>query len=219
MKNYNANWIKRRSKAIKKEKQIPHHEALDQASLESGFQNWKDFLNSGTPVIQTIHPGTLVRFKERNWLAVAVGQVEESVTCYRHWGTLRCLRHEISICRDQTQAAEFKPMRIVLPYGKWTCGDGTEVLFNRDYRPIWKKHPNGIVVAADPDEWVKFAVQEYLFGDHNTPDDDRDSYRICMNQLGDWGVQHDIPLMLDLFRQGVAAGDLTRLDKRSVYAN
>ena len=216
MKNYTENWIKRRAKQIKSGKQIPHHEALDQASKEAGFENWQHFLNSPTPPIQS---GILVRFKERSWLAIAVGQSGESVTCYTNWGTMRCLRSEISICRDQTEAASFKPMRIVMPYGKWTCTDGTEVLFNRDYRPIWKRHPNGVVVAADPDEWVKFAKQEYLFGDHNTPDEDRDSYRICIKQLGDWGVQHEVPVMLDLFRKAVASGDLTLLRKRSIYDN
>jgi len=216
MKNYNASWIKHRAKEIKKAKQIRHHEALDYASEEAGFQNWDHFLNSET---LQIHPGKLVRVKERNWLAVAVIQSDESVTCYTHRGTLRCLRSEISICRDQTQAASFKPMRIVMPYGRWTCADRTEVLFNRDYRPIWKKHPNGMVVAADPDEWVKFAKQEYFYSDVNNPDEDHGSYRICIHQLGDWGVQHGVPVMLDLFRQAVAAGDLSRLERRSIYDN
>src|SRR5438876_5461430 len=100
MKNYNANWVKRRAKAIKKEKQIPHHEALDQASLESGFENWKHFLNSEIPLVQTIHPGMLVRFKEGNLLAIAASQIDESVMCYTHWGKCHCLRREISVCRD-----------------------------------------------------------------------------------------------------------------------
>lgn len=219
MKHYNASWIKRRAKAIKKEKEIPHHEALNRACQEAGFQNWEHFLSSETPVVRTIHPGVLVRFKERNWLAVAVSQSDESVTCYTHWGDLRCLRSEISICRDQAQAGSFKPMRIVLPYGKWTCADGTEVLFNRDYRPIWRRHPNGMVVPADPDEWVNFVKQEYIFGELNTPNEDRGSYRVCINQLRDWGVEHEAPVMLKLFRQAVAAGDLRSLEKRSIYDN
>jgi hypothetical protein len=213
MENYNSDYVKRRAREIKKAKQIRHHEALDQASQEAGFQNWKHFLSSSTPAVRTIHPGMLVRFKDGNCLAIAVSQSDDSVTCYTHWGTLRCMRWEISICRDQTPATSFKPMRIVMPYGKWTCADGTEVLFNRDYRPIWKKHPNGKVVVAAPDEWVKFAKQEFLFGDHNAPDEDRDSYRICTNQLRDWGVQNNVPVMLDLFRQAVAEGDLSRLER------
>jgi hypothetical protein len=216
MKNYNENWVKHRAREIKKTEQILHHEALDRASKEAGFQNWKHFVNSKTP---PLHSGILVRVKERNWLAIAVSQSGESVMTYTHWGTLSCLRSEISVCRDQTQAALFRPMRIVMPYGKWTCADGMEVLFNRDYRPIWKKHPNGMVVTADPDEWVRFAKQEYFFGDHNTPDEDHVSYRICLQQLRDWGVQHGVPVMLDLFRQTIAEGDLTPLKRKSIYDN
>jgi len=216
MKNYNESWIKRRAKEIKRAKQIAHHEALDYASEEAGFQNWQHFLNSKT---SSIRPGLLVRFKAGKCLALAVSQKGESVMSYTDWGTLHCLRSEIAICRDQTQAGSFRPMRIVMPYGKWTCADGTEVLFNRDYRPIWKRRPNGVVVAADPDEWVKFAKQQYFFGDHSTPDEDPDSYRICMRQLRDWGVEHAVPVMLDLFRQAVAAGDLTRLERRNIYDN
>jgi hypothetical protein len=216
MNDYNENWIKHRAKGIKREKQIAHHEALDQASQEAGFTNWKNFLNSETT---SIHPGILVCFKAKKWMAIAVGQIGESVICYTHWGTLRCLRSEISICRDQTGASSFRPMRIVLPYGKWRCADGTEVLFNRDYRPIWKKHPNGAIVAADPDEWINFSKQEYFFGDHNSPDENRDSYRTCINQLQNWGVEQKVPVMLDLFRQAVAAGDLTRLRKQNIFDN
>lgn len=224
MKNYNENWIKRRARAIKKERLIPHHEALEEASKEAGFQNWRHFLSSETlPIsLKTIRRGTMVRLKERsrlNWSAIAIEQNEDFVTCYTEWGKLRCMRWEISVCRDQSQASSFRPMRIVLPYGKWTCVDGTEVLFNRDYRPIWKKQSNGTVVAANPNEWVTFKDQEFLFGDHNPPREDRNSHRICINLLRNWGVEHDAPEMLKLFRQAVATGDLSLLDKPSIYRN
>jgi hypothetical protein len=219
MKNYNESWIKHRARAIKKENQIPHHEALDIASRDAGFKNWNHFLNSSIPVTKPVQAGMLVRVKEPNCLAVAVSQYNESVECYSHWGDLHCLRHEITICRDQTQAVSFRPMRIVMPYGKWKCADGTEVLFNRDYRPIWKRHPNGTVEAADPDEWVKFTSQEYLFGDHNTPDGNRETYRICINQLRDWNVENAVPTMLKWFREAVLAGDLSRLEKPSIFDN
>ena len=28
------------------------------------------------------------------------------------------------------------------PYGRWTCADGRQVLFNRGYNPIWSWRPN-----------------------------------------------------------------------------
>jgi hypothetical protein len=81
--------------------------------------------------------------------------------------------------------SDLKPLTSVActPYGKWTCADGTELLFNRDYRPIWRKTKSGTVIAADPDEWVIFSKQEYFFGDHNAPGENSDSNRACTNQL------------------------------------
>jgi hypothetical protein len=39
-----------------------------------------------------------------------------------------------------TRGSDFR-RRNDLPYGKWTCPDGREVLFNRFYEPIWQRHP------------------------------------------------------------------------------
>jgi hypothetical protein len=108
-------------------------------------------------------------------------------------------------------------MRIVMPYGRWTCADGTEFLFNRDYRPLWKKRPDGLVVAADPDEQVNFLKQEFFFEDHTFPLDNPKTYQICTNLLRDWGVEQQVPEMFILFRRAVAAGDLTLLEKRSFF--
>lgn len=45
--------------------------------------------------------------------------------------------------------------RKFLPYGKWTCSDGREVLFNRAYSPIWERYPGKRAALADPHEWVR----------------------------------------------------------------
>jgi hypothetical protein len=54
------------------------------------------------------------------------------------------------------------------PYGKWTCADGREVLFNRAYRPIWERQ-NGVVKEANYGEWVPYVKSEYLFADDTSP--------------------------------------------------
>jgi hypothetical protein len=51
-----------------------------------------------------------------------------------------------------------------LPYGKWTCADGREVLFNRMYKPIWQRF-NGVTTPANPAEWVKFTQQDWFYND------------------------------------------------------
>jgi hypothetical protein len=50
------------------------------------------------------------------------------------------------------------------PYGMWTCQDGREVLFNRQYKPIWQRI-NGTVTQADLKEFVHWTKQGWFFDD------------------------------------------------------
>ena len=59
--------------------------------------------------------------------------------------------------------------RISIPYGRWTCEDGTEIIFNREYQPMFKRADltNSFML---PDTWIKDIVKtEYLYSDHNSP--------------------------------------------------
>lgn len=49
-----------------------------------------------------------------------------------------------------------------LPYGVWRCVDGREVLFNRNYEPLWQRH-RGQIALADSREWVDFVSQVYFY--------------------------------------------------------
>jgi hypothetical protein len=53
--------------------------------------------------------------------------------------------------------------RSKLLYGIWKTASGDEVLFDRKYRPRWRRKPDGIVTAADPGEWIDNIVQESWF--------------------------------------------------------
>jgi hypothetical protein len=64
---------------------------------------------------------------------------------------------------------QFEQWRFWCPYGRWTCGDGREVLFNRDYCPIYERHPSQLGRVAQHDEWVPWVRQEYFFNDSNNP--------------------------------------------------
>lgn len=60
-------------------------------------------------------------------------------------------------------------IRRMLPYGKWTCKDGREVLFNREYQTIAQR-VNGVVSYMDRNEWIKdIATCEHYYLDHCTP--------------------------------------------------
>lgn len=60
-------------------------------------------------------------------------------------------------------------IRSTYPYGKWATKDGTQVLFNRHYQPIWKKRPDGVVVEAKKDWWVPEIVTQEHYYDESCP--------------------------------------------------
>ena len=72
------------------------------------------------------------------------------------------------------------------PYGVWRCADGREVLFNREYRPIWERLPDGTVRAADPCEWVRFIVNHRWFFDDGT--ERREVLERTDAVLREWGI-------------------------------
>jgi hypothetical protein len=80
------------------------------------------------------------------------------------------------------------PMRAKLPYGKWTCGDGKEVLFNRDFQPIWDRLPGEAARPADPDVRCEHVKEKWYFGDRNPPWSNERSVRRCLDALGVFGV-------------------------------
>jgi hypothetical protein len=60
-------------------------------------------------------------------------------------------------------------VRRTLPYGKWTCKSGREVIFNREYQPILQRI-NGTLSYADRNEWVPDIVSaEYYYNDCSPP--------------------------------------------------
>jgi hypothetical protein len=59
--------------------------------------------------------------------------------------------------------AAIEQMLEVLPYGRYIASDGREILFNRSYRPIWERLPDGTVQRANSNEWVDW-IQQGWFG-------------------------------------------------------
>jgi hypothetical protein len=56
------------------------------------------------------------------------------------------------------------------PYGKWICGDGREVIFNRMYWPILEPRPGEPAKPARPGEWIEGIVEDqYYFDDYDSP--------------------------------------------------
>jgi hypothetical protein len=57
-----------------------------------------------------------------------------------------------------------------IPYGCWICEDGTQILFDREYRPMWKR-PGECQPAtrADPNEWIDWVMMYSLHDDAPQP--------------------------------------------------
>jgi hypothetical protein len=72
-----------------------------------------------------------------------------------------------------------------MPYGKWDCDDGREVLFDRDYVPIFERRSGQGAVRADPEELIPWKTQNYFYGE-------RESEAVCRKRaeavLREWGV-------------------------------
>jgi hypothetical protein len=82
--------------------------------------------------------------------------------------------------------ADIETMLTVLPYGMWTCADGREILFNRNYRPIWQRLPEGTVQHADSNEWVDWTEQGWFdLGSMRYEKTAREAYRKVLKDFLD----------------------------------
>lgn len=76
-----------------------------------------------------------------------------------------------SVCADfeasfpRTRMADFIPLRFLLPYGWWRLADGTQVIFSRDYKPMWSVRPGSFPERTEPWLRVNFVEQHWLGGD------------------------------------------------------
>jgi hypothetical protein len=73
-----------------------------------------------------------------------------------------------------------------LPYGKWTCKDGREVLFNRFYKPLLQRTDESTAEPADPNEWVADIDKQEWFYVDDTPE--REKRKSAIAVLTSWGV-------------------------------
>lgn len=62
-------------------------------------------------------------------------------------------RGDFEVATPRTPLPDFVPARLWLPYGFWRLEDGSEVLYARDYLPLWRIH-QGQVERLEPWLWV-----------------------------------------------------------------
>jgi hypothetical protein len=98
---------------------------------------------------------------------------------------------------------KFAPKRVCLPYGVWVRDDGSLVLFNRNYCPIWDRSADGEVseigcACADANVttgyrdkardcvWIEWVEQHHFFDDGNPPWADRATKKMLTSVLADF---------------------------------
>lgn len=142
--------------------------------------------------MESIEPGTWIRLKKTfgdlSDLAQVVHYEGRAVRLLTDGGdaVLRA-REEIALLPEQPTEI-FERRRIALPYGKWTCADGRQVLFNRNYKPIWQRASDGSISPGDTEEWVAFAEQEHFYGPDHLPWADENTSELLVAMLGLWAV-------------------------------
>lgn len=165
------------------------HQRFQQA--DKALQNWPAKMLGAKRFKAKVSVGTFVRLKRTKKIGIVFyhDAFRETVEGYSDGGRFVYGRHEVSVMRKQLDVEDFKPMRLHLPYGKWKCADGREVLFNRDYCPIWDRSSDGLVVPIEPDTYVAHEDSEFYFGDGNAPYYDNDvTVKKCLSILDEWGV-------------------------------
>jgi hypothetical protein len=164
--------------------------------------------------------GTFVRLDHNKQIGVVFNHNPHSqiIEGYTNGGRFLAGRHEVSVLRKQLILKDFKPMRLYLPYGKWICADGREVLFNRDYCPIWERSTDGVVVAIQPDVYVKHEKSEHYYNDRTAPyyDNNKVTFDHCLAVLNDWGVEDKPNILLEMLPAALAEGNVGMLSPKGM---
>lgn len=73
------------------------------------------------------------------------------------------VRGDFEVVQPRAAPPDFVPARLWLPYGCWTTRDGAEVLFSRDYLPLWRVSDRG-VERLEPWLWIEEVIAERHYG-------------------------------------------------------
>jgi hypothetical protein len=87
---------------------------------------------------------------------------------------------------SENRARPGATVRQRLPYGFWQTQSGDEVLFDRRYRPLLRRTPDGVVTREAPDRWIEGIVRQRWLYDDSV--DLRTRKQRVAKALADWGI-------------------------------
>lgn len=111
-------------------------------------------------------PGTIVRDKAYGAANPAYLRYPGRPT-YLLFDTGFGTRADFEVTTPRSPLPDFVPSRIWLPYGVWELSDGSEVVFSRDYLPMWRIS-NDRTERLAPWLWIKDIVDERHFAGPRT---------------------------------------------------
>lgn len=71
-------------------------------------------------------------------------------------------RADFEVVTPRAPLPDFVPARLWLPYGYWTLDDGSEVIYSRDYLPMWRVEA-GRIERLEPWYWITTIVKNFNF--------------------------------------------------------
>jgi hypothetical protein len=91
-----------------------------------------------------------------------------------------------------------------------TLDEGTEVLFNRDYCPLWSRSLSGTVLEANLTSNLNLNTSKYFYFDRDAPYSKNGSanLRKCLEILSDCGVADRHHKILERFEQAANRGNI-----------
>jgi hypothetical protein len=73
-----------------------------------------------------------------------------------------------------------------MPYGRWVCDNGRQVLFSRRFVPLWQYDGSALPTRADPRERIKRIVETHFF--YASGDTEAESRSAALAALQAWGL-------------------------------
>lgn len=104
------------------------------------------------------------------------------------------------------------PPRLWMPYGRWVEEDGSEVLFSRDYFPLWRIRTGSSPERLDPSEIIKYQSRKYFW--HMPPWEPKGNYERCLNLIRERNIR-STPILVEFFYRLLEEDNIKRDDIRS----
>lgn len=123
--------------------------------------------------------------------AKGLGPTEQQVILREYGRPTRVITHksadggvaDFEYKSPRTPLPLFIPMRLYLIYGVWTEADGAEVLFSRDYLPLWRIRQGKMPERLAPWLRIPHVAERWFWDDSNTPWSHPSRYQTEMERL------------------------------------